>query len=203
MTASATMTPPTAAPLTPAQAKPISWPDFQKRYLSREDSYKYEWLNGEVVKFKNMDYTQFFIIRNLRNLFEQLRALGKLSGILMPEGDIFFGANHRRPDVAYLTDEQVDRTAYGENQVPHFVIEVVSSRDQMNAVTDKMGNYRSAGVQVVWLILPNHRQVQVFSGEKLNRMTVCMDDDLCSAAPVLPAFEMTANDVFQKPPKPE
>jgi len=73
----------------------------------------------------------------------------------------------------------------------------------MNAVTDKMGTYRNAGVQVVWLFLPNHRQVQVFSGERLNRMTVCTDDDLCSAAPVLPTFEMTANDVFRKPPKPE
>lgn len=197
------MTSPTTAPANPAQSKRISWPDFQKRYLSREDGNKYEWLNGEVVKFKSMDYTQFFIIRNLRNLFEELRALGSVSGILMPEGDIFFGPNHRRPDVAYLTDEQVDRTAYGENQVPQFVIEVVSSRDQMNAVTDKMGNYRNAGVQVVWLILPNHRQVQVFSGERLNRMMVCTDEDLCSAAPVLPTFEMTANDVFRKPPKPE
>jgi len=73
----------------------------------------------------------------------------------------------------------------------------------MNAVTDKMGTYRNAGVQVVWLFLPNHRQVQVFSGERLNRMTVCTDDDLCSAAPVLPTFEMTANDVFRKPQKPE
>ena len=197
------MTPPTTASASPAQPKRISWPDFQKRYLNREDGYKYEWLNGEVVKFKSMDYTQFFIIRNLRNLFEELRALGSVSGILMPEGDIFFGPNHRRPDVAYLTDEQIDRTAYGENQVPQFVIEVVSSRDQMNAVTDKMGNYRNAGVQVVWLILPNHRQVQVFSGERLNRMTVCIEDDLCSAGPVLPMFEMTANEVFLKPPKPE
>jgi Uma2 family endonuclease len=183
-------------------AKRISWLEFQKRYLSRENGYKYEWLNGEVVKFKAMDYTQFFIIRNLHNLFEQLRSLGKLSGILIPEGDIFFGSNHRRPDVAYLTDEQIDRTAYGENQVPLFVIEIVSSNDQMNAVTSKMDNYRSAGVQVVWLILPNHQQVQVFSGEKLNRMTVCTDEDICSAIPVLPDFGMSANEVFRKPPKP-
>ncbi|MFN0035539.1 MAG: Uma2 family endonuclease [Saprospiraceae bacterium] len=203
MTASASIAAPTAVPNTRNQPNHISWPEFQKRYLSRENGYKYEWLNGEVVKFKSMDYTQFFIIRNLRNLFEQLRSAGKLSGILMPEGDIFFGANHRRPDVAYLTDKQVDRTAYGENQVPQFVIEVVSSNDQMNAVTDKMENYRSSGVQTVWLILPKHRQVQVFSGENLNRMTVCTDEDICSASPALPAFEMTANDVFRKPPKPE
>ena len=199
-TASISLTTPATAK---GSAKHISWSEFQRRYLGREDGFKYEWLNGEVAKFKSMDYTQFFIIRKLRDLFERLRISGKVSGILMPEGDIFFGPNHRRPDVAYLTDEQVDRTAYGENQVPKFVIEVVSSRDQMNAVTDKIGNYRNAGVKVVWLILPNYRQVQVFSGEKLNRMVVCMDDDLCSATPALPDFEMTANEVFRMPPKPE
>ena len=207
MTATAAQTIPTAAKVrghkTLAKPKHVSWPEFQKRYLEREDSYKYEWLNGEIAKFKRMDYTQFYIVRNLRNLFEQLRSLGHLSGILMPEGDIFFGKNHRRPDVAYLTDEQVDRTAYGENQVPQFVIEVISSNDQLNAVADKMGNYRSAGVQVVWLILPNRREVQVFAGEKLKRMSVCTEDDICSAAPALPAFEMTANEIFRKPPKPE
>jgi Uma2 family endonuclease len=196
MTAPASATTPLSAKV---QTKLISWQEFEKRFLHRENGYKYEWLNGEVVKFKAIDYTQFFIIRNLRNLFENLRASGKISGMLILEGDIFFGANHRRPDVSYLTDEQIDRTAFGENQVPKFVIEVVSSNDQMNAVTDKLGNYRAAGVQVVWLILPNHQQVQVFSGEKLNRMVVCTDDDVCSAAPVLPLFEMTAKEVFWKP----
>ncbi|MBC7776828.1 MAG: Uma2 family endonuclease [Phycisphaerae bacterium] len=185
------------------KSKYVSWPEFQKHYLHREDGYKYEWLNGEVAKFKGVDYTQFYIACNLWNLFEQLLAIGQASGILMSGGDIFFGQNHRRPDLAYLTDEQIARTAYGENQVPQFVIEVISSNDQLNAVADKMGNYRSAGVQVVWLILPNRREVQVFSGEKLNRMAVCSEDDLCSAAPALPAFEMTANEIFRKPPKPE
>ena len=190
------------APGNRGQTKFISWPDFQKRYLSRENGYKYEWLNGEVAKFKVMDYTQFFILENLLAHFDGIKLTQEVDGRLIPEGDIFFGPNHRRPDVAYLTSTQIARTAYGENQVPQFIIEVVSSNDQMNTVADKMGNYRDAGVKVVWLILPNRREVQVFSGEKLNRMTVCSDNDLCSAAPALPAYEMTANDMFRKPPKP-
>lgn len=148
-----------------------------------------------------MDYTQFFILENLLAHFDALRPTKAVEGRLMPECDIFLGSLHRS-GVAYLTSTQIARTAYGENQVPQFIIEVVSSNDQMNTVADKMGNYRDAGVKVVWLILPNRREVQVFSGEKLNRMTVCSDNDLCSAAPALPAFEMTANDVFRKPPKP-
>jgi len=202
MTASAVQSAPPQTVRAKGKPKPVTWPEFQKRYLEREDGYKYEWLNGEVVKFKGMDYTQFYIVKNLQQHFEQMRLSGQVNGILMPEGDIFFGPNHRRPDVAYLTDEQIAYTAYGENQVPEFVIEVISNNDQLNAVADKMGNYRSAGVRVVWLILPNRREVQVFSGENLKRMLVCTEEDVCSAAPVLPAFEMSANDIFNKPPKP-
>jgi len=34
------------------QKKPrkISWETFQKKYLSKEDKYKYEWLDGIVEK---------------------------------------------------------------------------------------------------------------------------------------------------------
>lgn len=193
-----------AAPraILPKAPKPISWEDFSRRYLSREDGHKYEWLNGKIEKSSAMDYTQFFIVKNLMDFFFQIKSTQKLSGLLIPEGDIFFGENHRRPDVAYLTDEQIARTAYGENQVPGFVIEVISKKDQMDLVHKKMDDYRGAGVKVVWHIFPSREQVHVYHGKNLSEMLVCMGVVLCSAAPVLPDFEMSANAIFQKPPKP-
>jgi Uma2 family endonuclease len=202
MAASAAQTTTPPKPLSKGKKQKVSWPDFQKQYLEREDGHKYEWLNGEVAQFKSMDYTQFYILENLLSHFEALKFAASLKGRFIPEGDMFFGANHRRPDVAYLTDEQIARTAYGENQVPLFVIEVIPNNDQLNAVADKLGNYRSAGVRTVWLILPNRREVHVYSGESLKQMSVCTESDVCSAAPALPVFAMTANEIFKKPPKP-
>lgn len=47
--------------VTPAVAgkgRRISWEDFKRKYLSREDGYKYEWVNGAVEKTKrSMDKT--------------------------------------------------------------------------------------------------------------------------------------------------
>ena len=183
--------------------KYVSWEDFKKKYLSREDNYKYEWLNGSIEKTKRtMDFTQLYILRNLLQAFRPLVNAGKVTGEIMSEGDIFFAEVHRRPDIFYLTDEQVDRTAYGENQVPAFVIEVISTNDQINKMHLKMQNYRSANVQIVWHILPQVQEVHVYWGEDLRLMRVCKDDDMCTAAPVLPDFIVTANDVFRKPPKP-
>ena len=42
--------------------KYISWQDFQRRYLTREDSYKYEWLNSTIEKTpRTMKSNQFGI----------------------------------------------------------------------------------------------------------------------------------------------
>ncbi|WP_373549175.1 Uma2 family endonuclease [Haliscomenobacter sp.] len=196
---------PNAENKTGAQAKPerklraISWAEFQTKYLSREDGYKYEWVNQQVVKSKNMDYSQFFIVHKLLELFEQLRAAGQVSGMLMPEGDIFFGPNHRRPDVAYLSKEQIARTAHGENQVPAFVIEIISTKDQMNLVHGKMENYREGGVKIVWHVFPLIKQVHVYSGKGLKKMTVCIGEDVCSAKEVLAGFEVKVEELFRKP----
>ncbi|MEQ1746058.1 MAG: Uma2 family endonuclease [Saprospiraceae bacterium] len=182
--------------------KSISWREFQKRYLVREDGHKYEWANGTVVKSRNMDSSQFYIVQNLLRLFESLRTFGKTTGMLIMEGDMFFGTNHRRPDMAFLTDEQIARTAHGENQVPLFVIEVISTNDQANLIHQKMENYRDAGVQVVWHISPQIGQIHLYTGKKLKQMTVCQGEDLSSAAPVLLDFFLSAADLLRKPAQP-
>lgn len=178
--------------------KRISWEAFQKKYLTREDGYKYEWLNGIVEKNPyTMDKSQLYILRNLLDLFMMLKFKGKVAQ-LMPEADLFFLENHRRPDICWLTDEQINRLAKNEYEVPTFVIEVISNKDMMNKVVHKMQDYRAAGVKVVWHILPVYEEVHVYTGEHLERMAVCTDNKECSAAPALPEFTILAKAVFKK-----
>lgn len=183
----------------PRKRKGISWEAFQEKYLTREDGYKYEWLNGIVEKTPySMDKSQLYILRNLLDFFMKLKFTGKISGQLMPEADLFFQENHRRPDVCWLADEQIDRLARGEYEVPAFVIEVVSNNDKINKVAHKMQDYRAAKVKAVWHILPDHEEVHVYAGENLEQMSVCSGDKECSAAPALPGFVMPAKDIFRK-----
>ena len=180
-------------------AKPISWKEFERRYLCREDRFKYEWVNGLVEKTtRRMDQSQFFILQNLRDLFSHLIFSKKISGYLEPEIDSFFlDAVHRRPDVSYFTEAQKAGMKKGVPQIPEFVIEIVSNNDQMNRVYRKMQDYRDAGVRVVWMILPKLEEVHVLHGEGLMEIKVCKGSSICSAAPILPDFEMTADDIFK------
>ena len=181
----------------------MSWQEFQQKYLDREDGFKYEWVGGMVEKTKHtMDKTQLYILHNLKKFFRQLLIERKVNGELIAEPDLFFLDNHRRPDIAWLTERQIyalaDPSGY---EVPAFIIEIISGNDQMNHVKKKMINYRDAGVKVVWHIFPNLHQVDVYAGPSLDQMTVCDSDKICSAAPALPAFQIPVGAIFYKPEK--
>ena len=176
--------------------KRISWADFKADYLEREDAFTYEWVNGAVEKTpRSMDRKQFYIVQNLLDFFGKLKYSGIISGSLMPEGDTFFGENHRRPDVAYYTDEQIEAAADDAAAEPQFVIEIISTSDQMNRVHRKMRDYRASKIPVIWHIFPELQEVHVYHGRKSE---IYIGEDICSAAPVLPEFELSVNAIFKR-----
>lgn len=177
----------------------ISWPQFERKYLSLENSFKYELVNGKVEKTKrNMHQTQLLILFNLRKFFASLVSAGKIDGVLESEIDAHFLENvHRRPDVSYYSMAQLHKIGQGVPQIPDFVIEIISNSDQVNRVVDKMQNYRDAGVKVVWQIYPNQKEVNVFSGDGLFQMSVIKGARICTCTAVLPDFSLSANEIFK------
>lgn len=184
-----------------AQPRKISWREFQNRYQSREGRYKYEWVNGVAERtLYTMNAQQLYIQKNLTALFRHFLIEKMVVGELLAEPDLLLFEGHmRRPDMAWLTNEQIENLANeGAIEVPAFVIEVISNSDAASKVAKKMVDYRAAGVQVVWHIYPNLQEVHVYSGEKLGQMTVCTGSKICSAAPALPKFEATVDAVFYR-----
>ena len=188
-------------PAAKKQPRRITWREFERRYLSREDNYKYEWRHGWVEKTKcTMNPMQLYLQFNLQELFMRLKTTGKVSGQLLPETDLFFFQDvHRRPDFAWLTHQQVNNlTREQAIEIPAFIIEVISTYDAAQKIVDKMRDYRAAGVQVLWLIFPIQQEVHVYSGLHLESMTVCTGEKICSAAPALPEFSFPVSALFQK-----
>lgn len=178
------------------KTRTISWATFQKKYLIREDTFKYEWVNGRVEKsVRAMNEKQPYILVNLLDYFNLFKIKNNLDGHLLPEVDTFFNKNHRRPDIAFFTREQVKAAREGKTKLPpQFVIEVISSKDQMNLVHSKMKDYRAAKVQVIWHIFPELQEVHVYKGLDMH---ICLEDDKCSAEPVLKGFQISPKDIFK------
>ena len=177
----------------------ISWESFKSKYLTREDGFKYEWLNGTIEKTKRtMDSTQFYILSNILTIFREYQRLNNIDGELISEGDVFFLDKHRRPDIAYFNAQQIDDAADGINPTPKFLIEVISNTDAINRVNRKMQNYRAANVEVVWHIFPQDQEVQVYCGDNLDTVYIKRGDMICSANAALPDFNMRVSDIFKR-----
>lgn len=181
------------------QQKLLSWKDFQRRYRNRVDCNKYEWVEGKVEKTpRSMDQSQLFVLMNFNRFMRNLQFANPSIGELSVETDTFLNESlHRKPDIAYFSTAQILAAAKGQNQIPAFVIEVISPTDNINRVTRKVREYFEAGVQVVWHIFPELQEVHVF--DNASRMNIARGGERCSAEAVIPGFVMAAEDVFELP----
>lgn len=75
-----------------------------------------------------------------------------------------------------------------------FVIEILSETDQAYRIEEKIAEYFRAGVQVIWTINPEQEVIYVYTSRK--HVTICLKDDICSAAPVLPDFTIDVDTLF-------
>lgn len=157
------------------------------------DGFKYEWNDGELIKFTGMQKKQFYIYDILNSLFIENGYHKK--GTFMAEADVMLtGIQMRRPDIAYFTRAQIYQGKEGVDVIPEFVIEIISNNDQINQLENKLTEYFKVGVKVVWSIVPEHQLVYVYTSRK--HVQICMDNDICSAKPVLPEFEISAAAIF-------
>lgn len=176
------------------QPRLLTLTEFHRRYTNRADGYKYEWNKGVVEKTKNMDQfqTTYFAILLRRYILTQSFTEG---GILTNETDMSTTKEQlRRPDIAIYSGEQLKAMRQGQTQVAAWVAEVISEFDQVNRVNKKLVEYFNAGVQVVWHVFPETQSVYVYTA--IDQVTICRGEKICSAAPALVDFEITASQLF-------
>ena len=160
------------------------------------DGFKYEWNDGELIKFTGMKKKQYYIYDILNLLFAEKEYYKK--GSFIAEPDVMLtGIQMRRPDIAYFTREQVYQGREGIDVIPEFVVEIISETDQLYKIEDKLTEYFKAGIKVVWNIIPDQELVYIYTSRK--NVIICSETDICSANPVLPGFEITVNDIFAMP----
>lgn len=162
------------------------------------DGFKYEWNDGEIIQFTGMKQAQFYIYDILLELFFDKGYKKSHSMIAEPDVELT-GIQMRRPDIAFYTKEQVKKGRKEETVIPAFAIEIISSNDQINQMEKKLVEYFKAGMQVVWVVIPSQRIVYVHSYSNRREVKLCLGSDVCSAAPVLPDFEIQVDALLASP----
>ncbi len=158
------------------------------------DGFKYEWFDGEVIRFEKMKKKHLKIISVLNHRFDKT-TLKEKGGLLICEQDVILsGIQLRRPDLAYFSGQQIADSGNEEEQIPEFVIEIISPTDDAIKVEEKLIEYFKAGVSVLWHIFPEIETVYVYTGRKT--VKICTDNDICSVSPLMADFEITVNELF-------
>jgi Uma2 family endonuclease len=171
----------------------ISLTAFLKKYREGGNGFKYEFNDGIIEKTDAFKKKEIYIYDNLLRVFMKTLAF-KNGDTFVTEVETWTSETQfRKPDISYWTLQQQNEE---DESVPLFAIEVISKNDPINVVNNKILEYFKSGVKVLWHIFPEQRMVYVFTSP--SNITVCFEDQICSASPVLTDFEISVNNIFKK-----
>jgi Uma2 family endonuclease len=175
----------------------ISIDVYSRTYSQKEDGYRYEWNNGNIEKTArlSMNRSQLKIVSNLSRLFMHTQAFKKM-GELEREVIMFLPKSNRNrvADLAYLTKEQVSEQDDLYPSISTFVIEIISKNDKASDVQEKLEQYFTNGVEVVWQIFPKQKTVHVYTSPV--DIKICKGTTISSASPAISDFNVITNDIF-------
>ena len=104
----------------------------------------------------------------------------------------------RCPDFAFVTMERAPQPLPPQFVpfAPDLAVEVKSPSDSLRQLRRKCEEYLSYGVRLVWLILPETRQVEVYRPDQ--DILIVMGHDPLLGYDVLPSFSLPTCDLFPR-----
>jgi Uma2 family endonuclease len=102
----------------------------------------------------------------------------------------------RAADIVFISRERDLRPrAKGYFEIaPELVVEVLSPDDRMSRMREKLRDYFSAGVRVVWVVDPASRRVLIH--RSLTDLTDLDDRQALTEEDLLPGFSVAVSDLF-------
>jgi Uma2 family endonuclease len=171
--------------------------------LTMPEGDRYELVNGELME-RHMGWDSSWIGGRMY-YFLFAFALAHRSGWVVPADasyQCFPDAPSlvRRPDVSFIRRGRLPggRRPRGHCPVaPDLAVEVVSPNDLYSEVEEKVGEYRRAGVHLVWVIHPPTRTVRVHRLD--GTITDLTEADELSGEDILPGFRCAVRELFADP----
>jgi Uma2 family endonuclease len=173
-----------------------------EEFAAMGDTGRSELVNGRIVKMSPPQGAHGLCENKIAFLITRLVMEHKLGVVLTGEAGVYIKRNPdtiRGMDVAFISKErwakQTNKNGYLEIG-PDLVVEVVSPTDRWNDVTQKLREYFSIGVRVVWVADPAAQTVFVY--RSLTEMQEVRSGDSLTGGDVLPNFSEPVADFFEE-----
>jgi Uma2 family endonuclease len=102
----------------------------------------------------------------------------------------------RAPDLAFVARDRlaaIGEEGYGE-LAPDLVVEILSANDRPGAVLDKVGQWLSAGVRLVWVLDPVRQLTRVYRAD--GTVSIVEHDAYLDGEDVLPGFRCPLTEIL-------
>jgi Uma2 family endonuclease len=162
-----------------------------------EEDKRYELDEGELIEMTRPAYRHNRVLKNLLVELEIFLRKTRIGELLISENLYALAPTTRRaPDAAViLGDRQQElRDAKVIPIIPEIVAEVLSPSETPRMIHRKLKQYFEAGVKEVWLIDPEVREIEVWTGPSLPDHALTGDAVLESK--LLPGFSLPLQELF-------
>ena len=162
-----------------------------------EEDKRYELDEGELIEMTRPAYRHNRVLGRLFNRLSNYFDANQLGEALISENLYALSPSTRRsPDVAVILGNRHEelKDAKVIPIIPDIAVEVLSPSETHTQVHRKMTQYFKAGVKEVWLIDPEDRTVEIWTGPTLPASALTGNDSLESA--LLPGFALALADLF-------
>jgi Uma2 family endonuclease len=174
---------------------PLSLEDFE-RLPEPESGGGYELDEGEPVYVSPNSLEQGEIIyRIYARLKEWAQPLNR--GLVAP--DTWFELSPgvvRAPDVAFIPAERIANIdpKHVLKLVPALVVEVLGPFNTAREMSRKIQQYRDAGVELIWIVDPEKREIDILSALPLKTLK---QGDILKDEKILPGFSIPVSVIFE------
>jgi len=162
-----------------------------------EEDKRYELDEGELIEMTRPAYKHNRILRKLVVSLDAYLTKHGAGEVLISENLYALSANTRRsPDVAIILGDRYEelKDAKVIPITPEIAAEVLSPSETPRMIHRKLKQYFAAGVKEVWLIDPDSREVEIWTGATLPDRALAVGEAL--ASPLLPGFALPLADLF-------
>ena len=162
-----------------------------------EEDKRYELDEGELIEMTRPTYWHNHVLANLFLALGNYLHVKQLGEDLLSENLYALSANTRRaPDVAIILGDRRAELRHAKviPIIPDIAAEVLSPSETPRMIHRKLKQYFAAGVKEVWLIDPDSREIEIWTGAALPDRALTEGETLTS--PRLPDFGLPLADLF-------
>jgi Uma2 family endonuclease len=174
--------------------------------LAMPDSKSYELVDGQLLE-RHMGVMSSLVGTKLvirLGLHCERHALGQVWG--SDNGYQCFPhepARVRKPDVSFIRNDRLSANHLSQGWCkipPDLAVEVISPNDLVSELEDKLDDYRSVQISLIWVIYPERRTAWIHRAN--GSSTHLRENDEISGEEVIPGFRCPLSEIFPPQERP-